>query len=406
MPFSWAVALRFLKEGRLQSILIIGGASIGVSVMVFLTALIDGVQKDLIDKTLGTQAHIIVEALEDMPRKHNQSDGDTLYLTRVQQPEKRLKSIESWPKVLGKVRGAKGVVAAAPVVSGAGYAARGNATKTVKFNGVDGDSYNQIVPIRQRMTRGEFRVQSGDVVIGKELAKELGARPGDKIRLAAGQKDPVPFTVQGVFDVDNREVNLRWVFLSIRSAQSLLDLRGGVSTIQARVGEIFEATEISNDIVRRTGLASESWMDANKQLLVALRSQDSSSGMIQFFVVLAVAMGIASVLFVSVIQKSKEIGILKAMGTTTRKVTRVFMIQGFVVGFVGTLTGCLLGAAMAVMFRGLLVDGSGDPILPITLHPLMFLKAGTVAIASSIVASVFPARRAARLDPAAVIRNG
>lgn len=406
MSFSWAVAIRFLKEGRLQSVLIISGASLGVAVMVFLTALIDGVQADLIDKTLGTQAHIIIEPFDETPRAHDTSENNTVYLSRIQQPAKRLKSIDSWPKVLQKVRSVDGVLAAAPVITGTGYAARGRATKSVNLNGVEAESYDQIVPIKQRIIHGQFRVGSSDVVIGRDLAEELGASVGDKIRLAAADNNPVPFSIQGIFDAENKEINLRWVYLSIRSAQSLLELRGGISTIQARVQEIFGASEISRNVARSTGLEAQSWMDTNKQLLTALRSQDNSSSMIQFFVILAVAMGIASVLFVSVVQKSKEIGILRAMGTSPRKITRIFVIQGFIVGLLGSLVGCLAGAGMAIMFRQLLLDSTGNPILPITLHPMMFVKASVVAVASGIFASVSPAKRAAGLDPATVIRNG
>jgi lipoprotein-releasing system permease protein len=128
--------------------------------------------------------------------------------------------------------------------------------------------------------------------------------------------------------------------------------------------------------------------------------------MIQAFVVLAVALGIASVLGVSVIQKSREIGILKAMGTSTGSVTRVFLIEGGLVGLVGSGAGSALGAALAVFFSHAVKNPYGDSLFPVELTPGLFLAASAVAIATGLLAAVVPARHAARLDPAVAIRNG
>jgi lipoprotein-releasing system permease protein len=153
-------------------------------------------------------------------------------------------------------------------------------------------------------------------------------------------------------------------------------------------------------------LVAESWMTLNAQLLTALKSQSSSRYMIQFFVIVAVALGIASVLVVSVVQKSREIGILKAMGTTTGKVMRVFLIQGAVVGVVGSVLGSALGAGLALFFTTIARNPDGTPLFPITLDPQLFLTAAAVALFTGLIAAVVPARRASGLDPAVVIRNG
>jgi lipoprotein-releasing system permease protein len=199
---------------------------------------------------------------------------------------------------------------------------------------------------------------------------------------------------------------LRSVFTSLKAAQNLLDLSDGVSSILLHVDDIFTANDIADAATARTGLVADSWMEQNGDLLVALQSQSSSSSMIQFFVVLAVALGIASVLFVSVVQKSKEIGILKAIGTRTEKVTRIFVIQGLLVGLIGSAIGCVLGAALALGFEGAALKPDGTPTIPIALPPVLFLRSSFIAILSGIFAAVAPARRAARLDPATVIRNG
>jgi lipoprotein-releasing system permease protein len=128
--------------------------------------------------------------------------------------------------------------------------------------------------------------------------------------------------------------------------------------------------------------------------------------MIQAFVIIAVALGIASVLGVSVIQKSRQIGILKATGTSTRSVTWIFLIQGAIVGLAGSTGGALIGTALATFFRHAVKNPYGESLFSVALTPGLFLTAGLVALGTGLVASVFPARRAAQLDPAQVIRNG
>ena len=155
-----------------------------------------------------------------------------------------------------------------------------------------------------------------------------------------------------------------------------------------------------------TGLEAESWMRMNQQLLAGLQAQSSSSLMIQTFVIIAVALGIASVLGVSVLQKSRQIGILKATGTRTGTIGRIFLLQGAVVGLAGSVGGGLIGTALAVFFQRTVRNPYGESLFPVTLTPSLFVTAGAVALVTGLLSAVFPARRAARLDPATVIRNG
>jgi lipoprotein-releasing system permease protein len=147
-------------------------------------------------------------------------------------------------------------------------------------------------------------------------------------------------------------------------------------------------------------------MGTNAQLLVGLRSQGSSSIMIQVFVVLAVALGIASVLAVSVVQKSREIGILKAMGVATGRVVRIFLLQGAIVGLAGSAVGVLVGIGLSLFFASLATNPDGTPTFPVNLNALLYARSALIATSVGIVAAVLPARRAARLDPAQVIRGG
>jgi len=405
VPFEWVVAIRFLREGRLQTILILSGIGVGVGVIIFLSALITGLQQSIIDRTLGTQAQIVVRPPEEIVRPIIRRPGETVIAT-LQKPPQRLRSILRWQQVLDAIERVPGVVAAAPTVGGAAFAVRGNANRSIGLRGVDAASYTKIIDIASKMVEGSFDVSGSNAVIGTGLAEELGIGVGDKMRLVTPDGRTEVFLVSGVFDIGNRDLNLRWVFVSVRSAQTLLDLVGGVSTIEVKVARIFEAEPISKVIAARTGLVAESWMKLNSQLLVGLRSQSSSSIMIQFFVIVAVALGIASVLIVSVIQRSREIGILRAIGTPKRRVVRVFLLQGALLGLAGSLIGIAIGTALALFFANLATNPDGSATFPVNLTWLLYVRSALVATVTGILSAIGPAREAAGLDPAEVIRYG
>ena len=250
------------------------------------------------------------------------------------------------------------------------------------------------------MVAGRFRVTGEDAVIGVDLARDLGASVGDKVRLSTAGGRTLVVTVAGIFDLGLRDLNRRWVIITLRAAQTLLDLAGGVTNIDLTVSDLFGAEAVARTIAARTGLAAESWMKTNAELLTGLRGQSGSSAMIQFFVAVAAAFGISSVLVVSVVQKSREIGILRAMGASRRAVMMIFLIQGALVAFAGSLVGCALGTWAALAFQ------AWQGVFHVWLGWQLYAAAVAGATAVGILAAIAPAWRAARLEPAAAIRFG
>jgi lipoprotein-releasing system permease protein len=405
VPFELFVALRFLREGKAQTVLILSGSIVGVAVIIFLSALIGGLQATLIDKTLASQAQVMLKRPDRAVRIAPAAPGEAVVAAVEKAPE-REKSIEQWQRLLAVVRARDGVLAATPTAAGSAFVSRGELTKSVAIRGIDVGTFDSVIRMASKVTAGRFAVEGTEAVIGNVLAHDLGVSVGDKIRIVTTVGRGDVFTVAGIFDIGNKDVNQRWVLVSLRQAQTLLDLSGGITTIEVKVAEVFEADAIADDLSAATGLASESWMKLNQELLSGLKAQSSSSVMIQTFVIIAVALGIASVLGVSVIQKSRQIGILKATGTSTGTVTRIFLIQGAIVGLAGSIGGGLVGTALATFFRHAVKNPYGESLFAVALTPGLFVTAGVVALGTGLVASVFPARRAARLDPATVIRNG
>ena len=404
MPFEWFVAIRYLTKAKSQTALILSAVAIGVSVIVFLSALINGLQTSLIKQTLGSQPHVTIHPSDEAPRPLSQ-DGTTTS-NSIEKAPQRLRSIDQWPDVLAQVDRVPGVVAASPTVTGAGFAERGNAKRAIVVRGIDPERFLGVIDVRAKMVAGRFDVSGGVVVIGSGLAEDLGVGVGDKIRLrtAEGVEDTV--TVAGLFTLGAKPVDRTWVITSLRQAQTLYGLPGGATTIELRVSEVFEAEHVAADVHDRTGLVADSWMKLNAELLSGLQAQSSSKYMIQFFVVVAVALGIASVLIVSVVQKSREIGILRAFGTGASRVRTVFLIQGGLLGFGGSIVGCGLGAMFALFFENLAKGPDGAPRFPVDLDPMLFVSASLLAVGVGLASAWLPARRASKLDPATAIRYG
>jgi lipoprotein-releasing system permease protein len=400
MPFELIAALRFLREGRFQTVLILSGVAVGAAVIVFLVALITGLQDDLIARTLGTQPHVVLRPPDDVARSVTRPGPGETVSALVERRAQRLRSIDGWQRALADAAATPGVTAASPMASGPAFATRGSAQKSVALLGVDPERYRLIVPVDRKLVAGRFQVAGEEAVIGVDLAKDLGATVGDKVRLAAADGRTQVVTVTGIFDLGLRDLNRRWVIVTLRSAQTLLDLAGGVTNIDLKVGDLFAAEAVAKTIAARTGLAAESWMKTNAELLVGLRGQSGSSAMIQFFVSVAVAFGISSVLVVSVVQKSREIGILRAMGASRRAVLTIFLIQGALVALAGALLGCALGTWAALAFQ------SWQGVFHVWLGWQLYAAAIAGATGIGLLAALAPAFRAAHLEPVAAIRYG
>jgi lipoprotein-releasing system permease protein len=405
MPFEWFVALRYMRDAKGQTALILAAVSVGVSVIVFLSALINGLQTSLIDKTLGSQPHVTLKVPREAPRPLVEPSAELAVAREIQPSSQRLRSIDQWPVVMADAERTAGVVAASPMVVGAGFAVRSDAKDPVVIRGVDPERFVAIIDVRKKMVEGRFDVAGGEVAIGSTLASDLGVGVGDKIRLTTTEGTDDVVTIAGVFSLGNEGVDKTWVLTSIRHAQALYALPGGATTIELKVADVFEAERIAQEVRGRTGLDADSWMKLNAELLTGLSAQSSSKNMIQFFVVVAVALGIASVLIVSVVQKSREIGILRAVGTAPRRVLLIFLIQGGVLGLVGSFLGSALGALFSKLFEGIARGPDGAAKFPVQLDLQLFLFATVLATGVGLLAAVIPARRASKLDPATAIRN-
>ena len=400
-PFEWIAATRFLGEGRMQTAFIVAGASIGVAVIVFMSALIAGMQANTLRRSLLSQPHIVVRAAEEVARPLRTGAGVTAV---VQKRSQRLVSIDQWQRLLPAMRAIPGVNVASATVAGPAFAVRGEANKSVSINGIEPDEFTRIVPLRDKIVAGAFRLTPSDALIGIELAHDLGIGVGDKLRLATPQGSSATLTVTGLFDLGSRGANERNVYVPMRTAQDLLGLPGGASAIDVTVHDVWQAEVVAQRIAAAVGLQADSWIRTNQQFFTALNAQTIANMVLRISIGLAVAMGIASVLAVSVVQRSREIGILRAMGASRAQVMRIFLIQGGMVGLAGSLAGTALAAFFLQLWQRLLKNPDGTPLFLVGFEPAFIAWAAGIATLTGLLAAVMPARRAARLDPVVAIR--
>ena len=402
--FETVVAFRFMREGLTQTLLIVFGVALGAGVIIFMSALLAGLQANIIRRTLNFQAPIQVLAPDQVSRSLRRDDTAAI-ASRIQPRSQQLRSLDQWQKVRAGIERMPDVVSVTPVVAGPGFARRGEATKAVSIVGIDPDSYVRVIALPEKIVAGGYDVGPTDIVIGSELARDLGTEVGDKLSLASAGGSAATLVVAGVFDFGNQGVNERTVYVALRTAQSLLDLAGGATSLDVKVRDPFAAETIARDIRETGDLRVDSWISTNAQFFSAMSAQILANTLIRIFVGITVALGIASVLVVSVVQKSKEIGILRAMGTGRAQVLRVFLIQGGFMGLIGAFLGSLLAWGFLMLWRGIARNPDGSPLFVIVIEPSLFAIACVGAAFVGILAAVVPARRAARLDPAVAIHG-
>ena len=404
LPFECIAALRFMRDGLTQTLLIVIGVALGVAVITFMSALLSGLQANLFRRTLNYQAQIVVLPPEDVARTLRAPAG-AMSATVVQPRTQRLRSIDQWQKMRDEIAALPQVVAITPVASGPGLAIRGEANKAVSIIGIEPATYLRVIALADKIVAGSAEVSGTDIIIGTELAKDLGATLGDKMRVTTATNGAETLQIAGIFDFGNKGVNQRNVYVPLRIAQSLLDLSGGVSSLELNVDDPFAAERVAVAIEEQNPLEADSWIRTNAQFFSAIAAQTLSNNFIRFFVALTAALGIASVLVVSVVQKSGEIGILRAMGTSRGQVLRLFLIEGALMGLAGSLCGSVLGYVFLNFWRGVARNPDGTPMFIVSFEPMLFVYAAAGATLIGTLAAMVPAQRAARLDPVVAIRG-
>lgn len=398
-PYEAHIAFRFLLKGKGQTVLLLAGIAVGVAVQFFLSSLIGGLQISLIESTVGSAPHIFILPPDSLPTSVLAEEGQAVDSRRVPVLEGR--EILSWRPYVDFLKGVPEVTAVSPVVSGQGFIERGGGSTSVALKGVLPEEGSKVYRFDRNLRSGRVEMTGDEAVVGRAVAEKLQLALGDRFFVRSDRGTGGFFAVSGIVDLGSDQANAV-VFLSLERARSFLGLIG-VSAVEVKVRDVFRAEALAASFRPEfSRVKFESWQERNRELLTALRSQSGSSGVIQFFVLFAISLGIASVLGIAAVQKSRQLGILKAMGVDNRGAARIFLLQGLTLGLGGSLFGIGLGYVLGVAFLKFFGTGA----FGLQLEAFNLITPAVLAVAGSALASLIPARRASRLSPIEVIRNG
>lgn len=400
MRFDLKVALRYLTANRLQSALLIGGVAIAVTVFTFNAALINGLAEFQIDRVVGSSAHVTIEPARTRPALAPAADGtDRLVVSQV--ALQRREQIKQWRTVEGIIDTLPGVTGVSYNILGTGLLSRGEQTLPITFKGVEPARLGAIAPIDKNIVEGVARLGINDVLIGRKLAEDLGLRIGQPVLITTDQGRTRTLTVRALYATGVDSLDARLAFVNLDSARVMFDLPEGLTEIEIKLADIYAAREVARQIADSTGLEATAWMDKNQRLREALEGQGSSGNIIKMFTLITIVVGVASALLLTTFRRRPEIGIMRSFGISQRFVLSVFMLQGALIGIIGSIVGCFLGWSFSSLLAG--VGAASGRRLPVDPALGQYDIALLLAAAASIAAALWPARAASRIDPVEAI---
>jgi lipoprotein-releasing system permease protein len=381
---SLSIGARCLRKSPVQSILIAAGIAVGIGVQVFLGSLITSLQASLVDQTIGSSPQLIVAA---------GTDGEAVKYT---------------PQIKQAMEAQSEITTVVPTRAYSAIFRSGSESAPLQITGGALDQLDTIYDISGRLVAGTASLSADQVIVGKEFASQFNLKPGDTASFVLPSGEAADLKVSGVFDFGSAAANSATAFVNGDQAGEVLGYSADeYSAIDAQVGDVFSSVQVAESLQAEPaldGLKVTEWQADNADLLSALQSQSSSSYMIQFFVLVAVALGIASTLAISAVQKTRQIGILKAMGMKDRQSGRIFLWQALILGVSGAAVGVAAGLALIALFTFL--GRNSDSLFPITPQVGFVVISFAVGVLVAVVSSFIPSRRTSKLDPIEVIQGG
>jgi lipoprotein-releasing system permease protein len=402
LPFELLIGLRYLraKGGRgflsLLTLIAMAGMALGVMALIVVLAVMTGFEDELRSKILGTTSHILVMDVSG-------------------------RGIEDPARALEIIRGHPEIRSATPFVLQQVMLSHGDSATGVVLRGIDPEAERQ--ELERRVKQGSLADLSGPeprIALGRELARTLGAFVGDTVTAisprgavtAVGTIPKMrPLRVVAVFELGLHEYDSALAYTSIESAQEFAEMAGRVSGIEVRLSDVYQARRVSRELGSKLGLPywTRDWTEMNRNLFSAIQLEKTAMFVILTLIICVAAFAIISHLILMVAEKRREIGVLRALGASSRSITLVFMAEGVLIGLVGTTVGTLLGVAIGlIQDRYHVVKIPGDVYqlseLPMKMHPPELIMIAVAALVLSFLATLYPSRQAARLHPVEVLR--
>jgi len=357
------------------------GVALGVMTLIIVLGVMSGFDSFLLDKIMGTESHLLVTARQGQV-------------------------VENYGKILPELESLKHVLAASPVITNLVMLERDGETAAVILKGIDLSREKKTTDLASYLKEGTLELKEGDILIGKELARNLGARLGDSIMVIPPSYEPklTKYTIKGFFRSGYYEYDANLVYVSLRSAQKLFGLGDVATGIQVKLTDPSLAPQVAAVIKAKLHLPARTWMQFKPNLFAALKLEKTVQFIIVILIVVVAAFNIISILDMMVSEKTKDIGILKAIGATNRSIMTIFIFRGLFIGLTGTVIGSGLGLFLSYLLKAYNIIKLPANIyylstIPVELDGRDFIYIVSAAIVLTFLASLYPSWRASRLDP-------
>jgi len=405
LPYQLFIALRYLKSKKkyravsVTTAISISGVAVGVMALLVVLSVMSGFHQDLQKKILGANAHIIIRDYKG--------------------------AIQSYEKTAEKLKGETDLISYAPFVLGQVMVSSGNRTHGVFMRGIDPAKESQTTDILSHVKDGDFSKLSEEgeipgIILGKELASSLGVFVGDKINIVSplGEIGPMgmlpkirQFRVVAIFEIGMFEYDSSLALTNIKAAQEFFGMDNTISGVEVRLHDIYKAPEIKKHLQKKLGFPYYvmDWMQMNKNLFSALKLEKFAMFVILVLIILVASFNIISNLIMNVMEKSREIAILKAIGATNRSIMAIFILQGLFIGIIGTTVGVLGGFALGYILNTYQIIKLPADVyylshLPVKMNLFDFVTVSLSAVTITLLATIYPAWQAAKLDPVEPLR--
>ncbi len=409
MGFEWFISLRYLKAKRKQTfislitIISVTGVAVGVMALIVVLGVMTGFTDEFRDKILGINSHIVVQKFGG--------------------------PMDDYASLLPKLQEHKGVKAVTPYITSQAMISSGMGGTGAVLRGIDSETVSSVLNLNEHMKAGsldDLNTPKGTngselpgIVIGRDLAHQLRVGLYDNIRLISSSGALTPMgvipkmktcRVVGIFKTGMYEYDSVLCFLSLKTAQNFLEIPDQIHGYEIKITDIYQAQNIAQELESKLGLAyvARDWMRTNKNIFSALQLEKTALSVIVALVVLVAAFNIVSTLIMVVMEKSKDIAILKSMGATSRSIMRIFIYEGLIIGVVGTVFGIIGGFGLGELLSRYEFITLPD-VYPISTLPVKISVAdvGFISFAAVLItflATLYPSWQAARVEPAEALR--
>ena len=384
--FETSIAMKHIITRRRQTFLSIMAVALAVSISVIFTSLVNGQQHILTGLVEEKLPHVTIE-----PKQ-----GDDY--------------IHLYKSLLDRIAPLPGVKSSAASLSTTATLSRKDKTKNALLKGVNPVDIDKIYKISQNMLLGDFTSinQIGNAIIGQTLADDLGVKLGDKVEATFPRATTTELTVTGIFNTGT-PLDETFAFVSLDTTRKFLDKGDVVNAIELSLADIYQSQSVADEI-SSWGYNAKSWMETNPEIMRAINVGGFWTRFSVLLFMVIAFFGVSSIMNLLVVEKTKEIGMLMAMGATRSNIRNIFLVESSLLGLIGAISGSFLGI-VGVLALGkvpfeIAAGGRDITTLPLILNPWDILLLTSLAVGLSVVAAVYPARNAAKLDPVLALRGG